>query len=56
MPVKCPVSIAIAIIHPNIGGWAGSYFSRKNIKPWYEVIKSINQYSLKIINNKFNKA
>lgn len=41
MPVKVSWPVAIAII-PNIGGWAGSYFSRKNIKPWYEVIKSIN--------------
>lgn len=42
MPVKVSWPVAIAIIHPNIGGWVGSYFSRKNIKPWYEVIKSIN--------------
>lgn len=42
MPVKVSWPVAIAIIHPNIGGWAGSYFSKKNIKPWYEVIKSIN--------------
>lgn len=42
MPVKVSWPLVAAIIHPNIGGWAGSYLTQKNIKPWYEVIKLIN--------------
>lgn len=43
MPVKVSCPVVAAVIYPNIGGWAGSYITRKNIKPWYEVIKSINR-------------
>lgn len=39
MPVKISWPIIGAIIYPNVGGWAGSYITRKNIKPWYESLK-----------------
>ncbi|XP_076755227.1 translocator protein [Xylocopa sonorina] len=39
MPVKISWPLMIGIVHPNIGGWAGSYFTKKSIKPWYESLK-----------------
>ncbi|CAK9809475.1 Translocator protein [Anthophora plagiata] len=39
MPVKIAWPVVAAVIHPNIGGWAGNYFTRKNIVPWYESLK-----------------
>ena len=39
MPVKISYPIVISVIAPNIGGWAGGYITRKNIKPWYETLK-----------------
>ncbi|XP_034188648.1 translocator protein [Osmia lignaria lignaria] len=39
MPVKVSWPLVVGIIHPNIGGWAGSYLTQKNIKPWYESLK-----------------
>lgn len=29
-----------AVILPNLGGWAGAFITKKNIKPWYEGLKS----------------
>lgn len=29
-----------AIILPNIGGWAGGFITKSNIKPWYEGLKA----------------
>ncbi|XP_017887314.1 translocator protein [Ceratina calcarata] len=39
MPVKVSLPLVIGIIHPNIGGWASSYLTRKNLKPWFESLK-----------------
>lgn len=29
-----------AIILPNLGGWAGAFITKKNIKPWYETLNA----------------
>lgn len=39
MPGKISCSLVAAVIHPNIGGWAGAYFTRRSMKPWYESLK-----------------
>lgn len=39
MPVKISWPVVIGVIHPNIGGWASGYITRKNIQPWYESLK-----------------
>ncbi|KZC13264.1 Translocator protein [Dufourea novaeangliae] len=39
MPVKVSWPIVIGVIHPNIGGWVGSYFTRRNVNTWYQTLK-----------------
>ncbi|KAK2580901.1 hypothetical protein KPH14_005971 [Odynerus spinipes] len=39
MPVKVSLPMMIGIIHPNIGGWAGAYFVKNNLDPWYKSLK-----------------
>jgi len=39
MPVRISWPAVAAIVHPNIGGFAGGFITRKNINPWYESLK-----------------
>lgn len=36
---KPAVQCGLAMVLPNIGGWAGGIITSKNIKPWYEGLK-----------------
>lgn len=40
MPVRISWPAVVATVHPNIGGFAGGFITRKNINPWYEVSRS----------------
>lgn len=37
MPIPWPAIGAVVL--PNVGGWAGSYYTSKSIKTWYESLK-----------------
>lgn len=39
MPVKEYAPVVATTLLPNVGGWLGSYITRKNLNPWYESLK-----------------
>ncbi|XP_015191216.1 PREDICTED: translocator protein [Polistes dominula] len=39
MMIKESLPVVISVVHPNIGGWLGSYYVRKNLNPWYASLK-----------------
>ncbi|XP_020291215.1 translocator protein [Pseudomyrmex gracilis] len=38
MPVRIDWPLLGATVLPNVGGWAGAYYTKKNM-PWYETLK-----------------
>ncbi|XP_046481156.1 translocator protein [Neodiprion pinetum] len=42
MPIEIVWPAVGATILPNLGGWAGSLITTKNIKPWYETLRKPN--------------
>lgn len=36
MDIKEALKVACAVVIPNLGGFAGSYFTRKNLKSWFK--------------------
>ncbi|XP_033220579.1 translocator protein [Belonocnema kinseyi] len=39
MPIKEYCSVIAITLLPNVGGWLGSYITRRNLNPWYESLK-----------------
>ncbi|KAH0561470.1 translocator protein [Cotesia glomerata] len=38
MPVHIPWPATVAVVLPNLGGWAGAFVTRQNISPWYKTL------------------